>query len=95
MRRRRRKRAKFDRGVLVTLDKAFGANPRPSSEELDCISQTLGYEKEVVRIWFCNKRAKIQRGLKRTLMDRQRYEEVLESVTICRFASANRIRHEG
>ena len=74
--RQRRRRAVFEKNVLITLEKAFNANPRPTVEELDCISESLQFEKEIVRIWFCNRRAKIQRALKTKLMEERRLVEV-------------------
>ena len=47
-----------DADVLYSLEKAFLKNPKPSSEEIGMISNQLFIEKEVVRVWFCNRRQK-------------------------------------
>ena len=36
-------------------------NPKPNSEEITLISESLSMEKEVVRVWFCNRRQKEKR----------------------------------
>ncbi|CAF97324.1 unnamed protein product, partial [Tetraodon nigroviridis] len=36
-------------------------NPKPNSEEITLISEELSMEKEVVRVWFCNRRQKEKR----------------------------------
>lgn len=36
-------------------------NPKPSSEEISLIAEQLSMEKEVVRVWFCNRRQKEKR----------------------------------
>uniref|UniRef100_A0A670KLM0 POU class 2 homeobox 3 n=1 Tax=Podarcis muralis TaxID=64176 RepID=A0A670KLM0_PODMU len=36
-------------------------NPKPSSEEISMIAEQLSMEKEVVRVWFCNRRQKEKR----------------------------------
>ena len=36
-------------------------NPKPNSEEITLISEQLAMEKEVVRVWFCNRRQKEKR----------------------------------
>ena len=60
---RRRRRTSIENAVKISLEKAFGSNPRPTSEELHLISESLGIEREVVRVWFCNRRQKQKRTL--------------------------------
>merc|ERR1719225_454028 len=59
--RRRKKRTSIDNTVRVALERAFNSNPKPSSEEVQYISDGLCLEKEVVRVWFCNRRQKEKR----------------------------------
>ncbi|KAG9509189.1 Protein nubbin [Fragariocoptes setiger] len=59
--RRRKKRTSIETTVRVALEKAFLANPKPTSEEITLLSDNLGMEKEVVRVWFCNRRQKEKR----------------------------------
>jgi len=57
MGRRRKKRTSIESNVRIALERAFNQNPKPTSEELQFVSDTLNLEKEVVRVWFCNRRA--------------------------------------
>ncbi|KAK1126403.1 hypothetical protein K0M31_005041 [Melipona bicolor] len=53
--RRRKKRTSIETSVRVALEKAFVQNPKPTSEEITVLADTLAMEKEVVRVWFCNR----------------------------------------
>lgn len=57
--RRRKKRTSIESGVRVALEKAFLHNPKPTSEEIAALADSLCMEKEVVRVWFCNRRQKV------------------------------------
>ncbi|KAI8422889.1 hypothetical protein MSG28_006625, partial [Choristoneura fumiferana] len=59
--RRRKKRTSIESGVRVALEKAFLHNPKPTSEEISALADALAMEKEVVRVWFCNRRQKVKR----------------------------------
>ncbi|XP_078540057.1 POU domain, class 2, transcription factor 3 [Lissotriton helveticus] len=59
--RKRKKRTSIETNIRMTLEKRFSDNPKPSSEEITMISEQLGMEKEVVRVWFCNRRQKEKR----------------------------------
>ncbi|KAL0881267.1 hypothetical protein ABMA27_002364 [Loxostege sticticalis] len=59
--RRRKKRTSIESGVRVALEKAFVHNPKPTSEEIAALADALCMEKEVVRVWFCNRRQKEKR----------------------------------
>ncbi|CAD0200136.1 unnamed protein product [Chrysodeixis includens] len=59
--RRRKKRTSIESGVRVALEKAFLHNPKPTSEEIAALADALCMEKEVVRVWFCNRRQKEKR----------------------------------
>ena len=59
--RRRKKRTSIDNTIRVALERAFNSNPKPTSEEIQYISDGLCMEKEVVRVWFCNRRQKEKR----------------------------------
>lgn len=59
--RRRKKRTSIESGVRVALEKAFLHNPKPTSEEISALADALCMEKEVVRVWFCNRRQKEKR----------------------------------
>ncbi|XP_017768568.1 PREDICTED: protein nubbin-like [Nicrophorus vespilloides] len=59
--RRRKKRTSIETSVRVALEKAFIQNPKPTSEEITMLADGLCMEKEVVRVWFCNRRQKEKR----------------------------------
>lgn len=59
--RRRKKRTSIETSVRVALEKAFMQNPKPTSEEISSLADGLCMEKEVVRVWFCNRRQKEKR----------------------------------
>ncbi|KAH8023263.1 hypothetical protein HPB51_011706 [Rhipicephalus microplus] len=59
--RRRKKRTSIETSVRVALEKAFVQNPKPTSEEIAVLAEGLSMEKEVVRVWFCNRRQKEKR----------------------------------
>ena len=53
--RRRKKRTSIDTTIRIALERAFNQNPKPTSEEIVFVSDSLNMEKEVVRVWFCNR----------------------------------------
>jgi hypothetical protein len=57
MGKRRKKRTSIDNSVRAALQKAFHRNSKPTSEEIRMISDSLNLDKEVVRVWFCNRSA--------------------------------------
>ncbi|XP_078389573.1 POU domain, class 2, transcription factor 3 isoform X4 [Cetorhinus maximus] len=59
--RKRKKRTSIETNIRVTLEKRFHENSKPSSEEIVMIAEQLSMEKEVVRVWFCNRRQKEKR----------------------------------
>ena len=59
--RRRKKRTSIDTSIRVALEKSFLQNSKPTSEEICMLGESLQMEKEVVRVWFCNRRQKEKR----------------------------------
>ncbi|XP_062393872.1 POU domain, class 2, transcription factor 2-like [Sardina pilchardus] len=59
--RRRKKRTSIETTVRVALERSFITNQKPGSEEVLSLADQLGLEKEVVRVWFCNRRQKEKR----------------------------------
>ncbi|XP_056236191.1 POU domain, class 2, transcription factor 2 isoform X1 [Seriola aureovittata] len=59
--RRRKKRTSIETNVRVALERAFMTNQKPTSEEILLIAEQLNMEKEVIRVWFCNRRQKEKR----------------------------------
>lgn len=60
--RRRKKRTSIETNIRVALEKSFlEQNQKPTSEEISLIADQLNMEKEVIRVWFCNRRQKEKR----------------------------------
>ena len=53
--RRRKKRTSIETGIRGALEQAFQQNQKPNSKELSVLSNNLFMEKEVIRVWFCNR----------------------------------------
>ncbi|CAJ0929242.1 unnamed protein product [Ranitomeya imitator] len=43
------------------LESHFGEQSKPSSQEIMRMAESLNLEKEVVRVWFCNRRQREKR----------------------------------
>uniref|UniRef100_A0A3Q1H0A3 POU domain protein n=1 Tax=Anabas testudineus TaxID=64144 RepID=A0A3Q1H0A3_ANATE len=59
--RRRKKRTSIESNVRVVLERNFCTNQKPTSEEILLMAEQLNMEKEVIRVWFCNRRQKEKR----------------------------------
>ncbi|XP_048054255.1 POU domain, class 2, transcription factor 1a isoform X3 [Megalobrama amblycephala] len=60
--RRRKKRTSIETSIRLALERSFlEQSQKPSSEEITLIADQLNMEKEVVRVWFCNRRQKEKR----------------------------------
>uniref|UniRef100_A0A3Q0T893 POU domain protein n=1 Tax=Amphilophus citrinellus TaxID=61819 RepID=A0A3Q0T893_AMPCI len=62
--RRRKKRTSIETNVRVVLELFVFAPPqnqKPTSEEILLMAEQLNMEKEVIRVWFCNRRQKEKR----------------------------------
>uniref|UniRef100_H2LRZ8 POU domain protein n=1 Tax=Oryzias latipes TaxID=8090 RepID=H2LRZ8_ORYLA len=59
--RRRKKRTSIETNVRVILERNFSTNQKPTSEEILLMAEQLNMEKEVIRVWFCNRRQKEKR----------------------------------
>ena len=52
---RRKKRTSIETQTRVNLERAFILNQKPTFEEIAELADKLNMEKEVVRVWFCNR----------------------------------------
>lgn len=59
--RKRKKRTIIDTAIRVNLEQMFCVNSKPSSEELSFFADQMNMEKDVIRVWFCNRRQKEKR----------------------------------
>ncbi|XP_020369840.2 POU domain, class 5, transcription factor 3-like [Rhincodon typus] len=62
--RKRKRRTSIENGVKRNLETYFMKCPKPTSEEISQIAEDLCLDKEVIRVWFCNRR---QKGKRMTL----------------------------
>nr|VZI32252.1 unnamed protein product [Spirometra erinaceieuropaei] len=59
--RKRKKRTSIEVGVKGVLEGHFIKQPKPAAMDITQLADALGLEKEVVRVWFCNRRQKQKR----------------------------------
>lgn len=59
--RKRKKRTSIELAVKGALENHFCKNAKPSAQEIASLAENLGLDKEVVRVWFCNRRQKEKR----------------------------------
>lgn len=59
--RRRKRRTSIGVGAKDTLERHFLTQPKPSSLDISRVADNLSLEKEVVRVWFCNRRQREKR----------------------------------
>ncbi|XP_013867403.1 POU domain, class 3, transcription factor 2a [Austrofundulus limnaeus] len=59
--RKRKKRTSIEVGVKGALESHFLKCPKPGAAEINSLADSLQLEKEVVRVWFCNRRQKEKR----------------------------------
>ncbi len=59
--RKRKKRTSIEVTVKGALENHFLKVPKPSAQEITTLADQLQLEKEVVRVWFCNRRQKEKR----------------------------------
>ncbi|KAM9326684.1 POU domain, class 5, transcription factor 1.1-like [Gastrophryne carolinensis] len=59
--RKRKRRTNIENMVKDSLETYFMKNPKPGTQEMMQIAQELHMEKDVVRVWFCNRRQKDKR----------------------------------
>ncbi|NP_001229656.1 POU domain, class 5, transcription factor 1 [Ornithorhynchus anatinus] len=59
---RKRKRTSIENKVRGNLETMFLQCPKPNLQQISSIAEELGLEKDVVRVWFCNRRQKGKRG---------------------------------
>uniref|UniRef100_A0A8C9WF87 POU domain protein n=1 Tax=Scleropages formosus TaxID=113540 RepID=A0A8C9WF87_SCLFO len=59
--RKRKKRTSIEVSVKGALESHFLKCPKPTASEIAALADSLQLEKEVVRVWFCNRRQKEKR----------------------------------
>nr|XP_055203809.1 POU domain, class 6, transcription factor 2-like [Gorilla gorilla gorilla] len=61
---KRKRRTSFTPQALEILNAHFEKNTHPSGQEMTEIAEKLNYDREVVRVWFCNKRQALKNTIK-------------------------------
>ena len=56
--RKRKKRISIAAEIKEVLENHFQKKPKPNAEELNKVAMVIHVDKEVVRVWFCNRRQK-------------------------------------
>jgi hypothetical protein len=59
--RKRKKRTSIEVSIKQALESQFARNPKPAAQDIAQLADQLQLEKEVVRVWFCNRRQKEKR----------------------------------
>ena len=59
--RRRKRRTTIGVAAKEALERHFQTQPKPSSSDINKVADSLHLEKEVVRVWFCNRRQREKR----------------------------------
>ncbi|KAK3711623.1 hypothetical protein QZH41_003797 [Actinostola sp. cb2023] len=79
--RKRKKRTSIEVAVKGALENHFCKNAKPSAQEITHLADNLGLDKEVVRVWFCNRRQKEKR-MTATVNTNEEGEGVLHQPTV-------------
>jgi len=59
--RKRKKRTSIETTIKGELEAHFSRQSKPSAADIALIAESLTLEREVVRVWFCNRRQKEKR----------------------------------
>ena len=73
--RKRKKRTSIEVTVKSVLENEFCANPKPSANEIGILATNLGIDKEVIRVWFCNRRQKEKRSTVKETGDQEQHHD--------------------
>jgi len=62
---KRKRRTSFTPQALDSLNIFFEKNTHPTGAEMTDLAEKLNYDREVVRVWFCNKRQALRNTIKK------------------------------
>ncbi|KAI0227030.1 POU domain, class 6, transcription factor 2 [Lamellibrachia satsuma] len=62
---KRKRRTSFTPQALEVLNENFERNTHPSGAEMTELAGKLNYDREVIRVWFCNKRQALKNTIKK------------------------------
>ncbi len=66
---KRKRRTSFTPQALEILADAFEKNSHPSGSDMTVLANKLSYDREVIRVWFCNKRQALKNTVKKFKSD--------------------------
>lgn len=69
---KRKRRTSFTPQALEVLNEYFEKNTHPSGNQgadMTMLAQKLNYDREVIRVWFCNKRQALKNTMKKIKSD--------------------------
>lgn len=62
---KRKRRTSFTPSAIEALNQHFQLNSHPTGSEMTTLADQLNFEKEVIRVWFCNKRQTLKNTIKK------------------------------
>ncbi|XP_043928067.1 pituitary-specific positive transcription factor 1 isoform X2 [Protopterus annectens] len=80
--RKRKRRTTISLAAKESLERHFGEQSKPSSQEIMRIAEGLNLEKEVVRVWFCNRRQREKRV--KTSLHQSTFHSIVKEHLDCR-----------
>ncbi|XP_008939179.1 PREDICTED: pituitary-specific positive transcription factor 1 isoform X2 [Merops nubicus] len=80
--RKRKRRTTISIAAKETLERHFGEQSKPSSQEIMRMAEGLNLEKEVVRVWFCNRRQREKRV--KTSLHQNAFSSIIKEHHECR-----------
>ncbi|XP_014746553.1 PREDICTED: pituitary-specific positive transcription factor 1 isoform X2 [Sturnus vulgaris] len=80
--RKRKRRTTISIAAKEALERHFGEQSKPSSQEIMRMAEGLNLEKEVVRVWFCNRRQREKRV--KTSLHQNAFSSIIKEHHECR-----------
>ncbi|XP_009941553.2 pituitary-specific positive transcription factor 1 isoform X4 [Opisthocomus hoazin] len=80
--RKRKRRTTISIAAKEALERHFGEQSKPSSQEIMRMAEGLNLEKEVVRVWFCNRRQREKRV--KTSLHQNTFSSIVKEHHECR-----------
>ncbi|XP_059728572.1 pituitary-specific positive transcription factor 1 isoform X4 [Haemorhous mexicanus] len=80
--RKRKRRTTISIAAKEALERHFGEQSKPSSQEIMRMAEGLNLEKEVVRVWFCNRRQREKRV--KTSLHQNAFSSIIKEHHDCR-----------
>lgn len=71
---KRKRRTSFTPQAIEVLNSYFKKNALPTGQEITEIARELNYDREVVRVWFCNRRQTLKNTSKINVFQAQQWE---------------------